>query len=217
MKRISLRLFFALLTFVIGISFTTFWIFKSEIPDASLPKINLPQNPQQYVSEVDAKIDTVDLQLEWRAMLLRRFRETRLIQSPANIDESYRLIWVPTFDEPTIIRIWRSKENYFIVTKRLKRNRNNLEIGNLKFEKTRSLTAEEWRNFTSLIQQRGFWSMPSNIKEPLVEDGASWTLEGINNGQYHLVNRTLPSAQISEIFRELFRLTGIEIEYEGYL
>ena len=212
MKRFSLQFAIALITFLIGVGFAAFWLLTRP-----LPEIDLPQNPPECAAELDAKIDSVDLQVEWRAMLLERFREIPLKELPANVDESYRLIWIPTFDDPTIIRIWRSGENYFIVTKRLNRNKNNLEIGKLKFEKTHSITAEEWQSFVSLLQQRCYWVVPSKIEEPIVMDGASWTLEGISNGKYHLVYRTLPSAQMSGIFRELFKLTGVEMEHERYL
>lgn len=211
MKSLLIQFGIVLTTFSIGVCVVILWLFSDP-----LPKIDLPQNLQTCGSEKRAEL-TTDLQIDWRGMILKRFQETPVKQLPRNINESYRLLWVPTFDEPTIIHIWRSDESYFITTKRLNRSRKNLEIGNLKFGETRSLTAKEWQSFINLLQQECFFSIPSNIKEELVHDGASWTLEGIKEGQYHLVYRTLPSTRLAEIFRKMFKLTNIEMEYERYL
>ena len=125
------------------------------------------------------------------------------------------MIWVPTFNDLAFIRIWRSGENYYILTKRLTR-KNDLTIGGLKFEKTRSLTAKEWHSFIDLINQSCFWITPSNIKEPLTTDGETFTLEGFSKGKYHLVDRSLPSRKMSEIFRTFFKLAEIKTETEDY-
>ncbi len=211
MKRLLLRLTIALVTFLIGIVIVAFWLLSRP-----LPNLDLLQYPPECASEFNAEI-TGDIGSAWRTKFLTRFRELPLEESTANVDETYRLIWIPTFHKPTVIRIWRSGENYYIVTKRLNRNKNNLIIGNLKFDQTRSLTAEEWHNFVSLVNQSCFWNIPSNIKEPIPVDGASWTFEGVKNGQHHFVDRIFPSERMNEIFKALFKLTNAEMEYEGYL
>jgi len=154
MKRLSLRLTIALATFSIGISIVTFGLLTRP-----LPNIDLPQHPPECASEFNAEI-TGDIGSAWRTKFLARLRELPLKDSTANVDETYRLIWIPTFHKPTVIRIWRSGENYYIVTKRLNR-KNDLTIGNLKFDQTRSLTAEKWHSFVSLINQSCFWNAPS--------------------------------------------------------
>jgi hypothetical protein len=212
MKRLSLRFGIALVTFSIGLGGVGFWLVNRP-----LPIVDLPQNPPQCASELEAEIDPIDLRSTWRTKFLSRFREFPLNKLPANVEESYRLIWVPTFHAPTVIRIWRSGETYFIATKRLSRNKNNLMIGDLKIEQTRSLTTDEWHNFVNQVNQSCFWIAPSNIKELAEGDGASYTFEGLSDGQYHFVDRIAPSDQMSEIFKSLFKLTNVEMEYEGYL
>ena len=210
MKRLSLRLTIALATFAIGVGIVAFWLLNRP-----LPNINLPQNPPECASEFNAET-TSDLGGAWRTKFLARFREHSLEELPSNVDEAYRLIWIPTFHKPTVIRVWRSGENYFIATKRLNR-KSDLTISNLKIDQTRSLTAEEWYSFANLINQSCFWNAPSNIKELIPEDGASWTFEGLKNEQYHFVDRIIPSEQMGEIFKKLFKLTNAEMEYESYL
>lgn len=210
MKRLSLRLTIALATFSIGVGIVAFWLLNRP-----LPTVDLPQSSPECASEFNAET-TSDLGSAWRTKLLARFRELPLKESPAKVDETYRLIWIPTFHKPTVIRVWRSGESYFIVTKRLNR-KSDLTIGNLKIDQTHSLTAEQWHSFINVINQSCFWNAHSNIKEPIINDGASWTFEGLSNGQYHFVDRIIPSEQMGEIFKNLFKLTSVEMEYEGYL
>jgi hypothetical protein len=210
MKHLFIGLCLALTTFFIGIS-----IVASFLINQPLPSVELPQFPLECVSKSPEII-----QSNWshnqRAKFLQRFKEVPLNKQPASIDESYRLIWIPSFHNPTVIHIWRSEDSYFITTKQLNR-KHNLEVGDLMFQQTRSLTKEQWQSFVNLINQSCFWNAPSIVEEATPEDGASWTLEGLRNGKYHFVDRVTPSEQMSEIFKELFRLTGIEMEYESYL
>ncbi|MEJ7862981.1 MAG: hypothetical protein WKF90_15240 [Pyrinomonadaceae bacterium] len=134
MKSLSLLLTSALVTFSIGVSIVAFWLLNRP-----LPTIDLPQNLPECASDFNAET-TSDSASVWRIKFLARFREIPLKESSAKVDEVYRLIWIPTFDKPTVIRVWRSGESFYVATKRLNRNKNNLTIGKLKFDQTRSLT-----------------------------------------------------------------------------
>lgn len=210
MKHFSFRLIIAITTLAIGISTVAVLFFRNP-----LPTIDLPQYPPECASESEAEIKNYS-KIDWKWGFFPRFQELPLEKQTIEADETYRLLWIPTFDEPTVIRVWRSGEKSYITTKRLSRNQNNLEVGKLIFNQTRSLTTDEWNGFVNLVDHGCFWNLPSNINEIPVDDGASWTFEGLNNGDYHLVERTLPSEYMKAIYRSLFNLTKIEMEYEGY-
>lgn len=210
MKRISLWVIIAVATFLIGIGVYAFCFLSRPLPVA-----DIPQPPPECAAESAEEISPSSIQISERNKILSVFQESPLEQM-INSDEVYRLIWFPTFDAPTVIRIWRSGENYTIKTKRLS-GKGGYEIGTLKTEETRTLSAEEWNVFVNNLNSRCFWNAPSAVKEIPVMDGSSWTFEGLRNGQYHFVNRISPSNQMSEIFRHLFNLTGVKTEYELYL
>jgi hypothetical protein len=211
MKHFTFRLIIALATFLIGIGIVGFWFLNRP-----LPTVGLPQNAPECASESGEEISLSLFAIAERTKTLRLFREIPLDKPTAGVNESYRLIWFPTFDAPTAIRIWRSGENFFIVTKRLS-GKGGYELGKLKSEHTRSLTAEEWNNFVNLINNRCFWNAPSVLKEIPATDGGFWAFEGSRNKQYHFVERISPSEQMKEIFRALFELTGMKTEYNDYL
>ena len=195
----------------IGVSIAAILYFRQP-----LPKITLPQYPPGCSNESEAEIIN-DSGKEWRTEFLARFQELPLEDFSYKADESYRLIWIPTFDSPTVIRVWRTDGEYFIVTKRLSRNKNNLEIGGIVFNQTRTISKSKWNDFVNLTNSGCFWKAPSFINEIPETDGASWIFEGVSNGDYHIVDRSNPSDYMIEIYKNLFRMTKIKMEFEDYL
>jgi hypothetical protein len=236
MKRISLQLTIALATFFIGVGIVALWFFNrsnSVVDVAPKPHDCYPL----YVDNFDAsdyksvltrpvytinankatkRVSDEEANAEVTANLFRRFRETPLTIPAACVDESYRLTWIPTFHAPTVIRVWRSGDKYFIVIKRLN-GKGGYGLGDLEIEQTRSLSAEEWQSFKNLIYRASYWEMPSTVEESIPNDGATWTFEGFSDDKFHSVFRITPSDELSQLFRKLFDLTGVETEYERYL
>ena len=236
MKRFSLRLTIALATFFVGVGIVALWFFNRTDSVVDLAPKTLDCQPQysenfnasDYKGILTRRVYTInankttkrvsdeEANAEAAANLFARFREMPLAKLPACVDESYRLTWIPTFHAPTVIRVWRSGDKYFIVTKRLN-GKGGYGLGDLETEQTRSLTAEEWQSFETLIYQASYWKTPSTIEEPIPHDGATWTFEGFSGGKFHSVHRVTPSKELSQIFKKLFDLTGVKTEHELYL
>jgi hypothetical protein len=134
---------------------------------------------------------------------------------PTCVDESYRLIWIPTFHAPISARIWRSREKQFLATKQLN-GRGSYGMGQLAFRDIGSLSDDEWNEFMRLLRQSGYWDLPSDDDSPLPNDGATWIMEGIRNGKQHQVNRHSPSSEFREACVYLVKLSGLKTEIEKY-
>lgn len=214
MKRISIGLFFALFTFFVSIALTAFWIFNSKLPSVPVPKSE-ELRASNFV--FDSRIPSSE-KIFWEKEILKRFKETPLEKLPDSIDESYRLILLPTFDAPVIVRVWRSGNKQFLIAKKLSGQGGfGLEgFGKLSYEKTQPLTEDEWITFNRLVDQAFFWDMPSLENETPVVDGAEWVIEGFKNGVHQEVHRTTPSKEFREACNELLKLSGLEEEYKGY-
>ncbi len=208
MKRITLRLAIALLTFLIGIAAVTFWIVTRRTPTQTTEKkpdcIPL-YNPNIYVGQ----------EKTWGAVALARFNEMPLENLPACVDESYRLVWLPTFHSPVAVRVWRSGEKHFLVAKQLD-GKGGYGMGTLAAEETRPLTEDEWRAFLNLLDQASYWDMPSLDDSPPPNDGAAWVIEGAKNKKYHDVHRHTLSVEFRESCVYLLKLSGLKTEYEKY-
>lgn len=154
----------------------------------------------------------------WNLEVLGNFKEPSLEKSAKKIEESYRFIWIPSFDNPIAIRVWRSGKSQFIVVK--KTNGQGFEMGTLSYEKTRNMTAEEWLKFTNLLNQISFWNMsPVDINYDPVTDGAYYEIEGSKNKQFHEVHRGTGSneeAKVRELGTYLLSLSSLETKYTEY-
>jgi hypothetical protein len=119
----------------------------------------------------------------WSAVLAR-FQEMPFEALPAGVDESYRLVWIPTFHSPVSVRIWSSRGKRFMVTKKLD-GKGGYGMGHLAQEEMRPLSEDEWYGFMRLLSQARYWDMPSIDDSPLPNDGAGWVIDAVQNRKHH--------------------------------
>ena len=201
MRRIVLRLAIATLTFLIGVAASGLWTVKYyHVKNLAREADCIPN----YYSSPDSVNTTLD-----------RFEEMSFEELPACVDESYRLIWIPAFHAPLSIRIWRSGEKQFIVTKQLD-GKGGYGMGDLALHERLSLSDDEWNESMRLLRQTGYWDMPSLDNSPLPNDGALWVIEGLHNRKYHRVARRSPSPEFRSASIYLVKLSGLKTEIERY-
>jgi hypothetical protein len=214
MRRFTLRLTIALLTFIIGAVVASMWISKHRL---SIPSIKQNSNQSsECIPVYDPSIAAKRLREDDDAKAFAAFKELPLEALPACVDESYRLMWFPTFHSPVVVRLWRAGDKYFVVSKQLS-GKGGYEIGDLKIERTRLLSENEWREFMNAVNQTSYWEFPSTVTESIPNDGAVWIVEGIKNGNYHWARRVTPSSQYTVLCKYLIKLSGLETHHELYL
>ena len=107
--------------------------------------------------------------------------------------EAYRLLYLPAFESPTSIRIWRDHDKYWMTIKQLPDySLPGDGSKGLKLSTTRPLSVDEWAHFKNLINGANFWSIPSADVREHGLDGFSFTLEGKRGNEYHVVYRWVP-------------------------
>lgn len=214
MKRISIRLLLALLTFFAGISVTAIWMLYQKPVNVPIPK-----SEELWAAEsvYDSQIPKARKQF-WEKEILKRFKEVPLEKTVDSANETYRMVLLPTFDAPIMVKIWRDGDSYFLMTKKTDGMGGfGLDkFGKLSFEKTRTLTVNEWNDFIKLIDESMFWQMPPYIEEMIVADGALWVIEGQMKNRHQEVRRILPTEEFQASCTYLLRLSGFASDYDGY-
>ena len=207
MKRFPLRLTIAILTFLVGVAIATIWtvrhynLINGELNDADcIPTYS----PIAYSANEKG----------WDAVLAR-FKEMPLESLPACVDESYRLIWIPSFHSPVSVRMWSARGKRFMTTKQLD-GKGGYGMGQLALEQTRPVKEEEWFGFKRLLSQAAYWDLPSADDGPQPEDGAEWVIEGVQNRRRHDVHRRSPSKEFRDTCVYLVKLSGLKTEIENY-
>jgi hypothetical protein len=214
MKRISLRLFFALATFFVGVSISTFWVLNQSVSNIetsnSVTKCQFPADfPEQYS-------DSRDFLGQQQALITgipASFWEIPLEGLPKCISEAYRFVLIPNSQSPIAIRIWRSGNKQMLVAKKL--HNGSYPI----YKATNSLTEEEWLKFKSLLNQSSFWEMPKfNKDEPASRGEIKWIMEAIKDNKYHNVQVFTPSEEFRDACKYLLKLSKSELknEYMAY-
>ena len=208
MKKLILRLAIAIFTFIIGVAAAGLWTIRHY----SRNEVSLgePDCIPKYVAAASSSPNRGG-----RGSVLYRFQEMPVEELPTCVDESYRLIWIPTFHAPVAVRIWRSGEKQFLVTKQLG-GRGGYGRGQLVFQDLRSLSDDEWNEFMRLLRQSGYWDLPPQDELPPPEDGATWIIEGLRNGKHHQVSRLTPGMEFRDACVYLVKLSGLKTEIEKY-
>lgn len=162
--------------------------------------------------------DVLKFKKVWNTKILGNFKESLLDKENNRIDETYRFFWVPSFDNAVAIRVWRIGHKQFLIAKKV--NGDGFEMGKLSYEKSISLTEEEWLKFMNLLDQTSFWKIPErDVEEDPVTDGAYYMIEGKINNQYHEVHRGTGSNRNNEVRQlgaYLLSLTELKTKYAEY-
>lgn len=70
------------------------------------------------------------------------------------------------------------------------------EDGQVRLIKAQRVSAGQLDGLLRLIERSDFWNLPTmeqTTEGPRIRDGASWFLEGVESGKYHLVYRRAPA------------------------
>lgn len=122
--------------------------------------------------------------------VLLKMREKPLSTPAAYQADVFRLIYIPTFSNPAVVRLERSGGGWRGVFKRCE-GQGGYEVGELAVVAESDLSPEEVRQVDYLLEKVAFWEMPTRDGNKGF-DGDQNVLEGIQSGKYHAVARWSP-------------------------
>lgn len=149
----------------------------------------------------------------WYGCSLRAMAEPSLqaAKNPPGT-QAYRFLWLRTWDPPVAVRLSVAKEGTGTLAVRITNGRGGAYPGALANEESRRLSKAEVDGWLAKLAAANFWMLPSFQREP-GEGGAQWLVEGLKDGQYHLVDRwSPPEGPIRDLGLEMLKLTGRSFE-----
>jgi hypothetical protein len=124
---------------------------------------------------------------------LLALQEPSLWSLSKNQDEqTYRFLWLRTFDQPVAVRIDVNADGTSRLTIKMASGAGGYGTGKLVRSDTYTLTREKTTWFLGKIEENKFWGLPSIDRTRMGADGAAWVIEGARNGSYHVVDRWSP-------------------------
>jgi hypothetical protein len=133
--------------------------------------------------------------IRWYSSDLKALEEPSLLElakSPGSI--SYRFLWLRTFHNPVAIRLDVMSDGTSILTTKVTNGAGGYSPGKLIVNSTRKLSLEQLRGFLKSVEKTRFWIMPTLDEERNGCDGSEWIIEGVKDGQYHVVTRWSPDS-----------------------
>jgi hypothetical protein len=105
---------------------------------------------------------------------------------------AYRFLYLHSMrSEPIVVRISIRPDGTGEVTTKVLRYRDDCKRGKLTKNKKRDVPKKAVDSLLKKIEEAGFWRLPTNDSR-IGLDGSSWIVEGVNDGNYHAVNRWSP-------------------------
>jgi hypothetical protein len=136
---------------------------------------------------------------------LKTFDEPALCQGKIEGHaQSYRFLWIPTFDHPVLMRIDIEDDGTATLLTKTLSGSGGYGWGHVQTGASRSLSIEEESTLFTTLADIGFWTLPASVKNPYltVLDGTTWVIEGIREGDCHAVARH--SSPLTDLFSHYF-------------
>lgn len=229
MRLLTIRFVVAVLTFIVGVTITTIYLIRNNASTVERP-LQATANPKCFPGQ-SIKLDAAGSEqisyfppgvfsdnewqnqftVNWYSKHLMAMDEPSLFSLQNYTGESYRFLWLRTFDNPIAIRLWRSSDQRFITVKQLD-GKGGYEPGKLIINKTRTVDEREWGIFNDHLEQSCYWDLP-RVGGEGGQDGAQWIVEGSREGRYHIVDHWSPkSGSYRELCLYLLKLAEIQID-----
>lgn len=128
----------------------------------------------------------------WYSDQLRALQEPSFLDTAKNRSaESYRFLWLRSFDHPIAIRLDIRADGTGVLSTKIASGSGGDRPGYLTENVSRPLFRQQVQMVQARLSSMQFWSL--QVDDRSGEDGARWIIEGVEGGKYHLVDRWSPS------------------------
>jgi hypothetical protein len=125
--------------------------------------------------------------------------------------QGYRFLWLPSSDRSLSIRIMQYGELDGRAGTLHVTDVTGIEPKAVTLSKELRLDEGEWVGLLRGLDKIGFWTLPAKEAEGVPGDRPRLLLEGVNNGRYHVVERSVPlQRDLRELFQQMERLARRE-------
>ncbi|MFY9559591.1 MAG: hypothetical protein WAQ52_05090 [Terriglobales bacterium] len=150
--------------------------------------------------------------IRWYSACLSMLREPSLwAASKDSRRQTYRFLWLRTWDQPISIRIDRNADGSGTLTLKVATSSVGCEANKLQTSRTKNLTKEEFASVVDQFTTSGFWTA-APTEHSSGKDGADWVLEGAMDGQFHAVKRWSPQkGSVRQLALLILRLSDFRV------
>jgi hypothetical protein len=140
---------------------------------------------------------------------LAAMKEPSLSCGSASERETYRLLFVPAFNHPVVIRVTNTTSGIVLESTELS-GEGGYAPGAPIERKRIQLSEGDWKELKTAITASMFWSATTSSEALIGIDGDRWIIEGRKSREYHAVGRFHPKGtSFGDLGQIFFKLAGI--------
>lgn len=154
----------------------------------------------------------------WYSTYLAAMEEPSLYCGAPDDTETYRFVWLPTWDNPVSVRISRHGDDYGLNAVILSGS-GGFEVGEPVRRVSTRLTRAQWRYALASLNESEFWQTTTDTDDIIGNDGAQWIIEARREGKYHFVDRWSQAEgveKVQAVGRVFLDLAGLQEVRPGY-
>jgi hypothetical protein len=147
-------------------------------------------NPPEVMNAVRVARDAKAMQVRWlSANLSDQPRGLDAMREPSlscgDEPDSYRILWRHSFTSwgAAMVRMSRSKDSWVMTAVQFGDSRKRNEV----LRRSRILSEEEARSVSAAVNEFELWTRKDFSRNPNVDDGDAWMVEGRRGSAYHPV------------------------------
>ena len=149
---------------------------------------------------------------EWYSKHLKALEEKALwkMREDKNL-HLYRFLSLPAWGNPTAITFSIGEDGSGSLIVKKTDGQGGYEPGKLILNKTIKLSQAQTDELLKRFEKPKFWSLPTRI-DRMGLDGTQWIIEGLKEGNYHIVDRWTPEeGEFVDTCLLMFKFAGIEL------
>jgi hypothetical protein len=123
----------------------------------------------------------------------------------------YRFLWLRTFHNPIAVRLIVNNDGSGQLISSVLSGAGGFDPGDIAETIEKVVSAENVQSFELALSRLGFWDLHFT-EEAKGLDGASWIIEGVKDGKYHLVDRWCPKGLFKQTALLLVEFAGIKVD-----
>jgi hypothetical protein len=149
----------------------------------------------QYFPKGSLDLRADGLKSQWYSRQLCSLEEPSLFSlKKDSTRESYRFLWLRTFNHPIAIRLDLHPDGTGVITTKAGGGAGGYAPGDLIENRSLTLKRGQIVPFLRQLQELSFWKLPNPVNDQTGTDGSDWVIEGIKGGHYHVVDRWSPES-----------------------
>ncbi len=158
--------------------------------------------------ESDDLNPNINVVRNWYSSVLSETQESSLSCGEWSYQESYRFVWLRTYEAPLTVRVFRDHKDVHLEAVILK-GTGGFGATGVSQRISKRVSMSQWKELLVAVEKSNLWELSSELKGYDALDGAQWIIEVRKGDRYHMVDRPSGDVSVQQIGLKLLELAEL--------